>query len=95
MAAPRLAVFARELLAGCFPEEWSVLLVEVGVVGVPHVTILIKVLLTTTVGDLVPEWSVCGQPLEQTLPIPVTDRVSGVCVRSLWPVAHTYFERVN
>jgi len=89
VAAPGLCVFPGELLARRFPEEWCVLPVEVGVVGVPHIAIFIEVLLTATVIDLIPEWGVCGQPVKQALPIPVTDRVSSVGVCSLWPVAHT------
>jgi hypothetical protein len=66
----------------------SVERVEVGVLGFPHVAVFVEVLLTATVGDLVPERGVCGQPLGQALPIPVTDRVGSVRVCSLWPVAH-------
>jgi len=89
VATPCLAVFASELLTGCFPEERRVLLVQVGVVGVPYVAIFVEVLLPATVRDLIPEWGVGGQPVEQALPVPVTDRFSSVRVRSLWPVART------
>jgi len=85
----RLHCFSGELLARRFPKDWGVLPVQIGVLGVPHVTVVVEVLLATTVVDLVPEWGVCGQPVEQTLPVPVTDRVSSVRVRSLWPVAQT------
>ncbi len=40
----------------------SVERVEVGVLGFPHVAVFVEVLLTATVGDLVPERGVCGQP---------------------------------
>ena len=55
MTTPGFAVFANELLARCFPEERRVLLVQVGVVGVPYVAIFVEVLLPATVRDLIPE----------------------------------------
>ncbi len=88
VAAPCLAVFAGELLTGCFPEYRGVLVVEIGVLGVPHVAVIAEVLLPAAIGELIPEQGVCGQPVKQTLPIPVADRVGSVRVRSLWPVAH-------
>lgn len=89
MTAPGVTVFPGELLARCFPEDRRVLFVQVGVVGVPYVAVLVEVLLAATECDLVPERGVGGQLLEQTLPIPVTDRGSSVRVRSLRPVDHT------
>ena len=44
--------------------------------------------LGTSVGDLVPEWGVGGQPVEQAVSVPVADRFRSVLVRALWPVAH-------
>ena len=38
--------------------------------------------LGTAVGELVPEWGVGGQPVEQTVSIPVADRFCGVLVRA-------------
>jgi len=86
---PGLAVFPGDLLARRFTKEWCVLVVQVSIFGVPYVPIFVEILLPTPIGELVPEWGVGGQPVEQTVPIPVTDRFSSVRVRSLWPVAHT------
>ena len=44
--------------------------------------------LGTAVGELVPEWGVGGQPVEQTLMVPVADRFRGVLVRAPWQAAH-------
>jgi hypothetical protein len=46
-------------------------------------------LLSAAAGDLVPEWRLSGQPVEQTLPIPVAGCFGRVRIRSLWLVAHT------
>jgi len=88
VTAPGFAVFPGELLTRRFPKDGGILFIQVGVLGVPYVTVFIEVLLAASVVDLVSEWGVCGQPLGQALPIPVTDRVSSVRVRSLGPVAH-------
>ena len=47
--------------------------------------------LGTSVGDLVPEWGVGGQPVEQAVSVPVADRFRGVLVRPLWRAAHTSY----
>ena len=38
--------------------------------------------LGTAVGELVPQWGVGGQPVEQTLMVPVADGFCGVLVRA-------------
>ena len=89
VAALRFAILASDLLARCFSNDGSILVVEVGVVSVPHVTLIAEVLLSASVIELVPEWRLGGQPVEQTLPIPVAGCFSSVGIRSLWPVTHT------
>ena len=47
--------------------------------------------LGTSVGELVPQGGVGGQPVEQAVSVPVADRFRGVLVRSLRQAAHTYY----
>jgi hypothetical protein len=95
VTAPRFTVLASDLLARCFPEEWCILVVEVGVLGVAYVTVIAEVSLSASVVNLVPEWGLGGQPVEQTLPIPVSGCFDSVRVRSLWSVAHTQLFEVG
>ena len=44
--------------------------------------------LGTSVGNLVPQRGVGGQPVEQAVSVPVADRFRGVLVRSPWQAAH-------
>lgn len=88
---PCVAVFAGDLLASSLAEYRCVVVVQVSVLGVPDIAILSEVLLSASVGELVPQGSVCGQPLEQTLAVPLTDRFRGVLVRALWSVAHVLY----
>ena len=48
VAAPGFAVFPGELLARRFPKDWGILIVQVGVFGVPYITALIEVLLAAS-----------------------------------------------
>ena len=75
-------------MAGCFSEDGGVVAVEVIELGVPDVAVVGEVLLSATVGNLFPEWSVGSQPVEQAVSIPVADRFCGVLVRALWRAAH-------
>jgi len=52
------------------------------------VAVVRKVFLSASIVELVPQGGVCGQPLEQALPIPLASGCGSVLVRALWPVAH-------
>lgn len=69
VAPPCFAVFASDLLARRFPKYGCVLVVEVGVIGVPYATAIAEVLLTASVSDLIPKGWLGGQPVKQTLPV--------------------------
>jgi hypothetical protein len=86
-----LHYFASDLLAGCFPKDRCVLVVEISVFSVPYVATITEIRLSASIGNLIPEWGVGGQPVKQTLPIPVAGCFSSVGIRSLWPVAHTVY----
>ena len=45
MTAPGFGVLAGELLAGRFAEDGRILVVEIGVFGVPHVAVVAEILL--------------------------------------------------
>lgn len=68
----------------------SVFVIPVGVHAVPRVTTLTELLLSASVSDLVPEWSMGGQSVEQTLSTLLDTRVSSECVCPLWLTTHPY-----
>jgi hypothetical protein len=73
------------LLTGGFPDDECVVVVEIVVFDVPDIAVIAEVGLAASVGGLVLERWLGGQPVEQALPAPVGGRFGGVLVRSLWP----------